>query len=179
MARSGGWQITIAALLMSWALGGTPRAEEPRLAIGGYDAVAYFTDAKPIPGRSDIAYMWHDARWQFASAAHRDLFVKDPEHYAPQYDGYCARGASRGATAHKDTVDPQAWAIVDGKLYLTHSREALAKWQQNARENIQRADRDWPGVEKQATIYDGYPTVLKTSSPPDASPAPAARAGGG
>ena len=137
------------------------RADEMRLAISGYDVVAYFTDAKPVRGRSDIEYRWHDASWHFASAAHRDLFARDPEHYAPQYDGYCAMGAAKGSEAHKDIVDPRAWAIVDGKLYLTHSPKALAEWQQNTRENIERADKDWPKVEKQTTVYDGYPNVRK------------------
>lgn len=137
------------------------RADEQRLAISGYDPVAYFTDHKPVPGLSGIEYAWHDARWHFATAAHRDLFARDPDHYAPQYDGYCALGAAKGNEAHKDIVDPNAWAIVDGKLYLTHSPEALAKWQQNPRENIKRADEDWPKVEKQAVVYDGYPNVLK------------------
>lgn len=139
--------------------GRSSRAAEPQLVISGYDAVAYFTDGKPTPGTSAYEYVWHDARWRFASAAHRDLFAKDPEHYAPQYDGYCAMGAARGGKAHKDTVDPHAWAIVDGKLYLTHSPEALAKWQQNPHENIAHADRDWPSVKKQPMIYDGYPHV--------------------
>jgi YHS domain len=64
--------------------------EEARLSISGYDPVAYFTDGKPVPGSSEFQYVWHDARWRFASAAHRDLFVGDPNRYAPQYDGYCA-----------------------------------------------------------------------------------------
>jgi YHS domain len=123
----------LAALLGLWILlhGAAVRADEARLAIGGYDPVAYFTDGKPVPGASDIEYSWHDMRWRFATAAHRDLFVKDPEHYAPQYEGYCAMGVSldKGA-AHKDTVDPNAWAVVDGKLYLTYSNRALERWRQ-------------------------------------------------
>ena len=58
----------------------------------------------------------------------RDLFVKDPDRYTPQYDGYCAMGVSNGEAAHKDTVDPEAWAIVDGKLYFTHNKYWLQVW---------------------------------------------------
>ena len=79
-------------------------------------------------------------RWRFASGEHRDLFIKDPKQYAPQYDGYCAMGASDEAAAHKDTVDPEAWAIVDGKLYLVHNRYWLEKWREKAEEYIKRAD---------------------------------------
>jgi len=74
--------------------GSSSWAEEARLAIEGYDPVAYFTDAKPTLGRSDTEYLWQGARWRFASPEHRALFVADPERYAPQYDGYCAMGAA-------------------------------------------------------------------------------------
>jgi hypothetical protein len=141
--------------------GRSSRSEEVRLAIGGYDTVAYFTEAKPVPGQSDLEYVWHDTRWRFATPAHRDLFARDPERYAPQYDGYCALGVASGKEAHKDTADPQAWAIVDGKLYLTHSSQALAKWRQTPAENIKQANRDWPSVKAQTVVYDGYPNVRK------------------
>ena len=131
-------------------LGPPAWSEEARLSISGYDPVAYFTDGKPIQGAGEFEYVWHDARWRFASAAHRDLFIANPERYAPQYDGYCAMGASLDKGAHKDTVDPNAWAIVDGKLYLTHTTRSLARWQQNAADNIKRADENWATVEHQA-----------------------------
>src|SRR6516225_2459829 len=96
------------------------RGDEIRLAISGYDPVAYFTDGKPVAGVSQFEHMWHDARWRFASAEHRDAFIQNPSHYAPQYDGYCAMGLAM-EKGHKATVDPQAWVIVDGKLYVMHS----------------------------------------------------------
>ena len=127
-------------------LGATARGDEARLSISGYDPVAYFIDAKPVPGVSEFEYVWHDARWRFANAAHRDLFIADPEHYAPQYDGYCAMGVA-WKEPHKDTVDPNAWAIVDGKLYLTHSARTMEeRWRPNLAENIKRADKNWPTV---------------------------------
>ena len=135
--------------LLAFLLGPMAWGDEARLSISGYDPVAYFTDGKPVPGSSDFEYLWHDARWRFASAAHRDLFIKDPEHYAPQYDGYCAMGVA-WPQPHKDTVDPNAWAVVEGKLYLTHTTRSLAAWQQKAAENIKTADQNWPTVEHQA-----------------------------
>jgi len=121
---------------------------ETRLAISGYDPTAYFTDGKPVPGLTEFEYVWHDARWRFSSASHRDLFVGDPNRYAPQYDGYCAGGVADAAVfgPHKDTVDPEAWAIVDGKLYLTHTRYSLERWRPNMPENIKRGDANWPAV---------------------------------
>jgi hypothetical protein len=85
-------------------------------------------------------------RWRFVSSEHRDLFTQDPKHYAPQYDGYCAMGMSDGEAAHKDLVDPEAWAIVDGKLYLARNRYWMQVWRESAEERIRQADQDWEVV---------------------------------
>jgi enamine deaminase RidA (YjgF/YER057c/UK114 family) len=151
-------------LLFVPLFGSAPRADEPRLSISGYDPVAYFTDGKPVQGKADLEYLWHRSRWRFASSEHRDLFIKDPEHYAPQYDGYCAMGAAADAAAHKDTVDPNAWAIVEGKLYLVHNSYWLAQWREQAKEYIKQADADWQVVaDLPAPIIVGAPCV---ASPP-------------
>jgi enamine deaminase RidA (YjgF/YER057c/UK114 family)/YHS domain-containing protein len=122
------------------------RCEEAKLSISGYDPVAYFTDGKPVQGNTEFEYLWHKLRWRFASGEHRELFVKNPDRYTPQYDGYCAMGAAAGDAAHKDTVDPEAWAIVDGKLYLTHMHQAMEDWRQNPAEYIKQADAGWEAV---------------------------------
>ena len=136
-------------LLFATVLVPTARSEEPKLSISGYDPVAYFTDGKPVQGKSEIEYLWHKLRWRFANGEHRELFVKDPDRYAPQYDGYCAMGVA-WADPHKDTVDPEAWAIVDGKLYLTHTPRSLDAWRENAAENIKTANENWSTVKNLA-----------------------------
>jgi enamine deaminase RidA (YjgF/YER057c/UK114 family) len=137
---------TVLGFLLATVLVPTARCEEPRLSISGYDPVAYFTEGRPVQGSPEFEYIWQKLRWRFATEEHRALFVKDPERYAPQYDGYCAMGTSNDAAAHKDTVDPEAWAIVDGKLYLAHNRYWIEKWRENAEEHIQQADASWPAV---------------------------------
>ena len=133
-------------LLFASVLAPTARSEEPKLSISGYDPVAYFTDGKPVQGKAEIEYLWHKLRWRFANGEHRDLFTKDPDRYTPQYDGYCAMGVSAGGEGHKDTVDPEAWTIVDGKLYLTHMSQAMDDWRQNPADYIKQADANWAAV---------------------------------
>jgi len=137
---------TLLGLLFATVLVPTARSEEPKLSISGYDPVAYFTEGKPVPGKTDFEYSWHKLRWRFANSEHRDLFTRDPERYAPQYDGYCAMGVA-WADPHKDTVDPEAWAIVDGKLYLTHTPRSLDAWRDNAVELIKTANANWSAVQ--------------------------------
>ena len=85
------------------------------VAIEGYDPVAYFTENQAVKGSSEFSEKWLGAIWHFASAKHRDAFAADPIRYAPQYGGFCAFSVADGDPA---AVNPQAWRIVDGKLYL-------------------------------------------------------------
>jgi enamine deaminase RidA (YjgF/YER057c/UK114 family) len=133
-------------LLFATFIAPTARGDEPRLSISGYDPVAYFTQGKPVQGKPEFEHSWHRLRWRFVNGEHRDLFMRDPKHYAPQYDGYCAMGVSENELAHKDTVDPEAWAIVDGKLYLAHNHYFMQAWRENAKQHIRQADQDWEVV---------------------------------
>jgi YHS domain-containing protein len=125
---------------------GSPQAvnrDRAGLAIDGYDPVAYFIDGRPVRGRTDLEYVWMGTRYRFATEANRDRFAKAPETYAPQYGGFCSYAVSRGYTA---PVDPTAWAVVDGKLYLNYSTRVQRTWQEDVPGNIRRADSNWPSL---------------------------------
>lgn len=113
------------------------------LAVSGYDPVAYFTDGRPVKGDRSYMLEWKEATWRFASSANRDAFQADPEKYAPQYGGYCAWAVAQGYTA---STDPEAWNIVDGKLYLNYSKNVQNQWQQDIPGNIVKGDANWPRV---------------------------------
>jgi hypothetical protein len=116
------------------------------VALDGYDPVAYFTDGKPVAGVAEIRHEWNGAVWRFATPEHRDLFAADPAKYAPQYGGYCAYAVSKGYTAD---IDPEAWKIVDGKLYLNYDLEVQKLWEQDVPGHIRKADENWPRIEKE------------------------------
>ncbi|PZD71199.1 hypothetical protein C1752_07475 [Acaryochloris thomasi RCC1774] len=116
---------------------------EDGVAIKGYDPVAYFTDSEPVEGNSEFSYDWMGATWHFANAENRDSFSSEPEKYAPQYGGYCAWAVKKGTTA---PIDPQAWKIVDGKLYLNLNPSIQKRWQKDIPGNIAKADENWPNV---------------------------------
>ncbi|MDX2288328.1 MAG: YHS domain-containing (seleno)protein [Hyphomicrobiaceae bacterium] len=113
------------------------------VAVGGYDPVAYHTEGKAVAGSKDITLEHDGAVWRFASDANRAAFKADPGRYAPHYGGYCAWAVSRGYTAKGD---PQAWSIVDGKLYLNYDKSVRSSWEKAARSNITKADANWPKV---------------------------------
>ncbi len=134
----------IAALL---APAGTAWAVDPVFstylggAIRGYDPVAYHTEGKPVAGKRAHRVEWKGATWSFASAENKALFEADPEKYAPRYGGYCAWAVSNGYTA---SVDPDAWSVVDGKLYLNYSLGVRTQWSQDTPGNIAKGDVNWP-----------------------------------
>jgi YHS domain-containing protein len=114
--------------------------DSENLAISGYDPVAYFTQSRPLQGNPEIGLEWQGARYHFASTEHRDLFEGNPEQYAPRYGGFCAGGVSLG---RKTIVDPQAWMIVDGKLYLGGSQGAITYMETDTGDKIAKADENW------------------------------------
>lgn len=116
---------------------------EDGVAIEGADPVAYFTEDAYVQGSAEFTHDWNGATWHFASAANRDLFASDPDAYAPSYGGFCAWAVSQGYTA---PVDPTAWSIVDGQLYLNYDANIQARWQKDIPGNIAQADENWPGV---------------------------------
>jgi YHS domain-containing protein len=130
-------------LLAGPALAG-PINETGGVAIKGYDPVAYFTDGKAVKGAAQFQHAWGGAAWHFASAEHRDAFAADPQKYAPRYGGFCAFGVAQG---YKVQIDPEAWSIVDGVLYLNYSPSVKRDWLKDTRGYITRADANWPGLE--------------------------------
>lgn len=111
-----------------------------KVAIKGYDTIAYFTESRAIKGSSEFEFVWKDARWHFSSAANRNLFAANPDRYAPKYGGFCAKGMVRGNFA---TIDPEAWTIADGKLYLNFTKGTRERWRKNTAYYIKKADENW------------------------------------
>jgi hypothetical protein len=113
------------------------------VAVGGYDPVSYFTDGKAGAGNPEITLMHEGATWRFASVEHRDAFAASPDRYAPRYGGYCAYAVAMGYTAKGD---PEAWSVVDGRLYLNFNEPTKKEWEKDIPGYIAKADKNWPGV---------------------------------
>ena len=115
------------------------------VAIRGYDPVAYFTESKPVLGNDQHTFVWNDAVWKFSSQKNLDTFKSDPEKYAPQFGGYCAYGMGDG-DGHKAPTSPDAWTIVDGKLYLNYNTNVQKMWKKDQEAFIIKAVDNWPRV---------------------------------
>ena len=111
--------------------------------LQGHDPVAYFTAGAPTAGKAEFNAAHAGVTYHFASAANRDAFKADPAKYAPQYGGFCAWAVSNDDTAD---IDPNAWKIVNGKLYLNYSLEIQKKWEADIPGNVAKADKNWPAL---------------------------------
>jgi YHS domain-containing protein len=115
------------------------------IAIDGYDPVSYFIDTDPLPGRADFEFDWGGVPWYFASAANRDIFMRNPEVYAPQFGGHCLMSLSRG---YLSDGKPRLYVIDGLKLYFFYStanRDAFLLSKQAA---IEAADKNWPALSR-------------------------------
>ena len=119
---------------------------EKRVALSGYDPVAYFTEGHPEKGLAEYSAAFDDATYWFKSAEHRAMFVADPDHYAPQFKGYCTIMVSRGV---KQEADPEAWAIADGKLYVFWVKQGVPLFEQQTASITEKAAANWPELRKQ------------------------------
>ncbi len=118
---------------------------EQGIILGGYDAVAFFTDNKPVKGDPTFQFNYDGAIYQFASQEHLDLFKSSPEKYKPQFGGYCAYAVSLGRIA---PIDVNTFSIVNGRLVIQHNARAVAGWNKDVAANLQLADKYWPAVVK-------------------------------
>lgn len=127
-----------AFLFMSQSLLASPDSIKPQLS--GYDVVSYFTKQQAEQGISKHATVYKDKTYWFSSEKHKDLFIKQPGQYLPQYDGYCAYGVQYG---QKIDSSPEAWAIVDNRLYLATDKSWLKKWKKDTSTAIREGDVQW------------------------------------
>ena len=114
--------------------------EGRRVALSGHDPVAYFEDGEPAKGSREFWFAFDDVVYLFRSAQHRDKFAADPERFAPQYDGYCAGGVSKG---YKTEPDPEAWLIANGRLFVFQFKDRVPMFQKIIDEVAAKANENW------------------------------------
>jgi len=117
---------------------------EDGIAIRGYDPVAYFTEGEPVAGSPAHTFEWKGVTWRFVNVGHRERFADNPEMYAPAYGGYCAWAVA--AKGELYSIDPHAWRIVDGTLYLNYSDAIQQRWEQDISGFIEQGNERWPQV---------------------------------
>jgi|SRR5678815_4202112 len=125
--------------------------ERDGIAIGGYDPVAYFAEMKPVKGLTEFHAEYQGSTFYFSTAANRNTFTANPDKFAPQYGGYCAFGMAKG---YKAVIDPDAFTVVEDKLYLNYSEAVRSKWKLDIPGYIRTANANWPEVKKLTKVQE-------------------------
>ena len=145
------------------ALAGEQFVDATGYAVSGYDVVSYrdldqvplgTAQPAPVPGRADITAEYNGATFAFSSEENRQTFLADPARYAPQYDGHCAYGVSKGG---KVPGNPTLWRIVDDKLYLNITPNVVSFWEEDIPGNISLAEGNWPKIDASAASTSPIP----------------------
>ena len=146
------YTLILPALLSVFALGlSAPSfAAEPavytswkdNVGAGGYDVVSFFSGV-PIEGKSEFTADYMGAEWKFSTQANLDLFMTNPEAFAPQYGGYCAWAIAKGKLAKGR---PKHWSVENGKLYLNYNKRIKKRWEKDKQAFITQGDAMWPSV---------------------------------
>lgn len=117
---------------------------ENKVAIQGYDPVAYFTLKKAVKGKAAFATTYEGVIYYFSTQAHKDLFLKNPSSYEPQYGGWCA--FAMGDYGEKVEINPETFKIIEGKLYLFYNaffNNTLKSWNKDETNLKRKADNNW------------------------------------
>lgn len=137
------WGLLFAGFTQAAIAASPVNIDASNVAIHGYDPVAYFTDSAPIKGVAEYSVEHNDATYHFVSAQNKETFAANPEKYTPQYGGYCAYAASNGI---KVDIDPEAFDVHEGKLYLNYTKKVQSIWGKNKSEYIAEANENWPKI---------------------------------
>jgi YHS domain-containing protein len=141
---------SLALAAFAWSAAAGEVHETGGIGIKGYDPVAYFAQGRPVTGKPELSVEHGGVTYRFATPEHRDAFRAEPAKYLPQYGGFCAFGVAGG---YKADIDPEAFSLVGGKLYLNYSKDVRAKWQQDVPGYIGKADVKWPEVAKTEKVH--------------------------
>jgi hypothetical protein len=151
--------LTLAAVVAValWLFGGAASADlterivvdwHTGLAIGGYDPVAFFTDAKPMLGNAAFELRHDGVVWRFRNSGNRAAFAARPDIYMPRYGGYDPVGVARGVAV---AGRPNVWMIAGERLFLFYDPADRQKFAGDAIHFIATADRKWPQLRQSLT----------------------------
>lgn len=119
---------------------------ENKVAIQGYDPVAYFK-GKSLKGKKEISINFEGIIYNFSSVENKNAFLKSPKNYEPQFGGWCAY--AMGSSGEKVAINPETFKIIDGKLYLFYNayfNNTLKSWNKDESKLKEMAEKNWKKI---------------------------------
>jgi YHS domain-containing protein len=122
---------------------------ENKIAIQGYDPVAYFNQRKAVKGTKEVWTSYQGVIYKFSSHENKEAFLKNPFRFEPKYGGWCAY--AMGSAGGKVEINPETFKIIDGKLYLFYNEyfnNTLKSWNKDENNLKSNADTNWKKIYK-------------------------------
>jgi YHS domain-containing protein len=120
---------------------------ENKVALQGYDPVAYFIQKKALKGKATLTTTYEGVVYYFSTQGNKEFFAKNPSQYEPQFGGWCAY--AMGANAEKVEINPDTFKIVDGKLYVFYNayfNNTLKSWNKDEVNLKKKAEANWKKI---------------------------------
>jgi len=117
-----------------------------RLAIDGYDPVAYFPEGGGVPlrGKPDLQLKHGGVRYQFATLENLSRFKNNPARYEPAHGSWCSWAMIDGG---KTEANPESFIVKDNRLFLFYNGawgDTRAMWLKTDHDqSAAKADDQW------------------------------------
>lgn len=111
-----------------------------KVALNGYDAVAYFSSAKAVKAEGSYSYAYEGVNWYFETAENLETFKEAPQNYIPAFGGFCAYALSEGSLRYSN---PEYWQIHNETLYLFEDKEAKEEWFREIDTRLDAGQKEW------------------------------------
>ena len=145
-----------------------------KLAITGYDPVAYFPEGggRATKGDAKFTAEYKGAIYRFVSADHKEKFLANPARYEPAHGGWCSWAMQEG---DKVDVDPTSFIVRNDRLFLFYNGflgDTRSKWLKGDHTAESRsADGNWRKLSGEEPRMNSAATQPATTAPA-AEPAP-------
>lgn len=148
--------------------------DEDRVAIGGYDPVAYHTQGQAVRGDPEHVAEHEGVVYHFTNSEHAAVFRADTEPFLPAYGGWCAYAMGQDSERTRFAQvryppDPELFLIDDGRLMLFSQGagwNGRQLWMQGDLEAFtRRADRFWESREALSSRVGEKPAGLHPHAP--------------
>ncbi|MEM1424370.1 MAG: YHS domain-containing (seleno)protein [Planctomycetota bacterium] len=127
-----------------------------KLAIGGYDPVAYFPEggSKATKGSKKITAQYRGVTYRFKTDANKERFLANPTRYEPAHGGWCSYAMLEG---EKTEPDPKNYIVKGDRLFLFYKGffgDTKKEWEKTDHQtSANTSDASWKtisGEEKRA-----------------------------
>ncbi len=114
---------------------------DDRVALFGYDPVAYFLDEEAQEGLDAFELIHRRLVWRFANEGNMQRFIADPNTFLPAYGGHGAWAVARGAAT---PGHPEIWIRLGDRVFLFRDAAARYAFLLEAERAVAAADAVWP-----------------------------------